>query len=39
MRHLLALARLERQSDPEMVNELRTNTLDAGAPTPSVEAI
>ena len=39
MRHLLALARLERLSDPEMVNELRTNTLDAGAPTPSVEAI
>ena len=39
MRHLLALARLERLSDPEMVNELRTHTLDANAPTPSVEAI
>lgn len=39
MRHLLALARLERLSDPEMVNELRTNTIDAAAPTPSVEAI
>jgi len=39
MRHLLALARLKRLSDPEMVNELRTNTIDAAAPTPSVEAI
>src|SRR3569623_340628 len=39
MRHLLALARLECLSDPEMVNELRTNTIDAAAPTPSVEAI
>lgn len=39
MNHLLALAQLERLSDPEMVNELRTHTIDAGAPTPSVEAI
>ncbi len=39
MKHLLALAQLERLSDPEMVNELRTNTIDAAAPTPSVEAI
>lgn len=39
MKHLLALAHLERLSDPEMVNELRTNTIDAAAPTPSVEAI
>lgn len=39
MRHLLALARLDRLSDPQMVNELKTHTIDAGAPTPSVEAI
>jgi rhamnose utilization protein RhaD (predicted bifunctional aldolase and dehydrogenase)/NAD(P)-dependent dehydrogenase (short-subunit alcohol dehydrogenase family) len=37
--HLLALARLERLSDPEMVNELKTHCIDAAAPTPSVEAI
>ena len=39
LNHLLALARLERLSDPEMVNELKTHCIDAGAPTPSVEAI
>lgn len=39
MRHLLALARLEHLSDPQMVNELKTHTIDAAAPTPSVEAI
>jgi rhamnose utilization protein RhaD (predicted bifunctional aldolase and dehydrogenase)/NAD(P)-dependent dehydrogenase (short-subunit alcohol dehydrogenase family) len=37
--HLLKLARLERLSDPQMVNELRTHLTDAAAPTPSVEAI
>jgi rhamnose utilization protein RhaD (predicted bifunctional aldolase and dehydrogenase)/NAD(P)-dependent dehydrogenase (short-subunit alcohol dehydrogenase family) len=39
MKHLLALARLESLSDPQMVNELKTHCTDAGAPTPSVEAI
>ncbi len=39
MAHLLALARLPRLSDPQMVNELRTHMTDAAAPTPSVEAI
>ncbi len=37
--HLLRLAKLERLSDPEMVNELRTHMTLASAPTPSVEAI
>lgn len=39
MNHLLALARLDRLSDPRMVNELKTHCTDAAAPTPSVEAI
>ncbi len=39
MTHLLALARLEQLSDPQMVNELKTHTTLASAPTPSVEAI
>jgi rhamnose utilization protein RhaD (predicted bifunctional aldolase and dehydrogenase)/NAD(P)-dependent dehydrogenase (short-subunit alcohol dehydrogenase family) len=39
MGHMLALAELERLSDPQMVNELRTNMTDAAAPTPSVETI
>ncbi len=37
--HLQALAKLERLSDPEMVNELKTHMTRASAPTPSVEAI
>jgi len=37
--HLIKLAELESLSDPQMVNELRTHMTDAGAPTPSVEAI
>jgi len=37
--HLIKLAKLESLSDPQMVNELRTHMTDAGAPTPSVEAI
>ena len=39
MAHLLKLARLERLSDRQMVNELKTQLTDAGAPTPSVETI
>jgi rhamnose utilization protein RhaD (predicted bifunctional aldolase and dehydrogenase)/NAD(P)-dependent dehydrogenase (short-subunit alcohol dehydrogenase family) len=39
MQHLTALAELVSLSDPQMVNELKTHTIDAGAPTPSVEAI
>ncbi|VAW94359.1 Short-chain dehydrogenase [hydrothermal vent metagenome] len=37
--HLKALAELESLSDPDMVNELKTHTTNASAPTPSVEAI
>jgi rhamnose utilization protein RhaD (predicted bifunctional aldolase and dehydrogenase)/NAD(P)-dependent dehydrogenase (short-subunit alcohol dehydrogenase family) len=37
--HLRRLAKLPALSDLEMVNELRTHMTDAGAPTPSVEAI
>ena len=33
------LAALPRLSDPQMVNELNTHTLRAGAPSPSVETI
>src|SRR5690606_32068939 len=33
------LAELEMLSDPDMVNELLTNMIRAGAPTPSVETI
>lgn len=39
MAHLLKLAGLPTLSDPEMVNELRTQMTRASAPTPSVEAI
>jgi len=39
MDHLIALAKLDSLSDPQMVNELKTHTIDAAAPTPSVEAI
>jgi rhamnose utilization protein RhaD (predicted bifunctional aldolase and dehydrogenase)/NAD(P)-dependent dehydrogenase (short-subunit alcohol dehydrogenase family) len=39
MDHLVALAGLEKLSDPQMVNEMRTHMLRADAPTPSVEAI
>ncbi|HEY4103959.1 MAG TPA: bifunctional aldolase/short-chain dehydrogenase, partial [Polyangiaceae bacterium] len=39
MAHLLKLARLDKLSDPEMVNELATQVTRAGAPAPSVEAI
>ena len=36
---LRALRSLEAMTDESMVNELRTNLLDATAPTPSVEAL
>lgn len=36
---LLRLRRLERLSDPDMVNELRAQLLDSRAPDPSVEAL
>jgi len=39
MRHLLALAKLEYLSDPQMVNELKTQMTRASAPSPSVETI
>jgi rhamnose utilization protein RhaD (predicted bifunctional aldolase and dehydrogenase)/NAD(P)-dependent dehydrogenase (short-subunit alcohol dehydrogenase family) len=39
MDHLLRLAALPTLSDPQMVNELKTHTSKAGAPTPSVETI
>jgi len=39
LKHLCDLAELEQLSDPQMVNELKTNMTNAAAPTPSVEAI
>ncbi len=39
MDHLIALSKLDSLSDPQMVNELKTHTIKADAPTPSVEAI
>lgn len=39
MSHLLKLAQLPTLSDPQMVNELRTQMTRANAPTPSVETI
>ncbi|MFQ5749065.1 MAG: bifunctional aldolase/short-chain dehydrogenase [Planctomycetota bacterium] len=36
---LLPLRSLAELSDEEMVNQLRTHLLDAGAPTPSIEAL
>jgi len=37
--HVLRLAGLDRLPDPEMVNELVTHMLRAGAPVPSIETI
>ena len=37
--HLLKLAALDSLSDPQMVSELATHVVRAGAPAPSVEAI
>ena len=39
MNHLLKLAQLSSLSDPEMVNELKTQMTSATAPSPSVETI
>lgn len=39
MPHLLKLAKLESLSDPQMVNELKTQMTRASAPSPSVETI
>ncbi|ELS01335.1 hypothetical protein Xen7305DRAFT_00010380 [Xenococcus sp. PCC 7305] len=39
MNHLLKLAQLSSLSDPEMVNELKTQMTRATAPSPSVETI
>ena len=39
MAHTLKLAKLERLSDPQMVNELITHMTRASAPSPSVETI
>ena len=39
LKHLCELAELNELSDPQMVNELKTNMTNAQAPTPSVEAI
>ena len=39
MSHMLQLSRLDSLSDPQMVNELKTQLTDSSAPTPSVETI
>jgi rhamnose utilization protein RhaD (predicted bifunctional aldolase and dehydrogenase)/NAD(P)-dependent dehydrogenase (short-subunit alcohol dehydrogenase family) len=39
MAHMVSLAKLESLSDPEMVNELVTQLVNASAPAPSVETI
>ena len=39
MEHLLKLAKLDSLSDPQMVNELKTQMTRASAPSPSVETI
>ena len=39
IQHLLGLAKLESLSDPQMVNELKTQMTRASAPSPSVETI
>ena len=39
MAHMLNLAKLESLSDPQMVNELKTQLTNATSPTPSVETI
>jgi rhamnose utilization protein RhaD (predicted bifunctional aldolase and dehydrogenase)/NAD(P)-dependent dehydrogenase (short-subunit alcohol dehydrogenase family) len=37
--HMLSLAKLDSLSDPQMVNELKTQLTNAKSPTPSVETI
>ena len=39
MAHMIKLAELESLSDPQMVNELKTQLTNASAPAPSVETI
>jgi len=39
MAHMVSLAKLDSLSDPEMVNELVTQLVNASAPAPSVETI
>ncbi|TAH37073.1 MAG: bifunctional aldolase/short-chain dehydrogenase [Planctomycetota bacterium] len=39
LNHCLRLLRLERLSDPQMVNELQTHVTRAGAPAPSIETL
>ena len=39
MNHMLNLSKLESLSDPQMVNELKTQLTDSSAPSPSVETI
>jgi rhamnose utilization protein RhaD (predicted bifunctional aldolase and dehydrogenase)/NAD(P)-dependent dehydrogenase (short-subunit alcohol dehydrogenase family) len=38
-KNALALSELEKLSDPQMVNELKTSMTNAGSPAPSVETI
>ena len=39
MNHMLSLAKLDSLSDPQMVNELKTQLTNSSSPTPSVETI
>jgi rhamnose utilization protein RhaD (predicted bifunctional aldolase and dehydrogenase)/NAD(P)-dependent dehydrogenase (short-subunit alcohol dehydrogenase family) len=39
MNHMLSLAKLDSLSDPQMVNELKTQLTNASSPAPSVETI
>ena len=39
MAHMLSLSKLKSLSDPQMVNELKTQLTNATSPTPSVETI
>ena len=39
MNHMLSLAKLDSLSDPQMVNELKTQLTNASSPVPSVETI
>ena len=39
MNHMLNLSKLESLSDPQMVNELKTQLTDSSAPSPTVETI
>ena len=39
MSHMLELSKLDSLSDPQMVNELKTQLINSSAPSPSVETI